>query len=86
MTASLILDIAYGIVTKPENDKFVQIAQRGITALNKSGEPNIIDILPWRTPVADLVIYMNICSQRPYILSATCTQLVTRNALEEGGR
>lgn len=47
MTASFILDIAYGIQTKPDEDDFVQVAQRGIIAVNKTGKPNIIDILPW---------------------------------------
>lgn len=47
MTGSLILDIAYGIKVKPENDEYIEIAEKGQEGMEASGDPNIVDILPW---------------------------------------
>ena len=47
MTGSLILDIAYGIKVKSESDEYIEIAERGQEGLERSGDKNIIDIIPW---------------------------------------
>ncbi|ETW82537.1 cytochrome P450 monooxygenase 14 [Heterobasidion irregulare TC 32-1] len=47
MAGKLVLDIAYGIKAKPENDEYIEIAEKGLEGLEKSGDKNIIDILPW---------------------------------------
>lgn len=51
MTGSLILDIAYGIKVKPEDDEYIEIAEKGQEGMEASGDPNIIDILPWGMPL-----------------------------------
>ena len=47
MAGTLVLEIAYGIKAKPENDEYIEIAEKGLEGLEKSGDKNIIDILPW---------------------------------------
>lgn len=47
MTGHLILDIGYGIQVKPENDEWIEIAEKGQEGMEASGDANIIDILPW---------------------------------------
>lgn len=54
MTASMIVDIAYGIQAKPEDDYFIGIADRVLRGHEKSTTMSIIDILPWGTCQSDL--------------------------------
>lgn len=38
MTGSLILDIAYGIKVKQDNDEFIEIAERAQEGMEKSAD------------------------------------------------
>lgn len=50
MSGSLILDIAYGIKAKSENDPYIEIAEKGLEGVEASGNQNlIIDIVPFST-------------------------------------
>lgn len=49
MTGSLILDIAYGIKVESENDEYIEIAERGQEGMERSGDKNLVDIIPWGT-------------------------------------
>ncbi|KAJ3521607.1 hypothetical protein NM688_g8996 [Phlebia brevispora] len=47
MTGSLILDISHGITVKANDDEYIEIAERAQDGMEKSGDANIVDIIPW---------------------------------------
>ncbi|EIM84080.1 cytochrome P450 [Stereum hirsutum FP-91666 SS1] len=47
VTGSLMLDISYGIETKPEGDEFLDTADKALRGVETCDNMSIIDILPW---------------------------------------
>lgn len=43
----MIVDIAYGIQAKPEDDEFIGIAEEALRGVEKCTNMSIVDILPW---------------------------------------
>lgn len=44
-----MLDISYGIQTKPENDEFIETADKALRGVEACDNMSIIDLLPWST-------------------------------------
>lgn len=47
VTGSMIIDVAYGIQAKPEDDEFIGIANEALREVEKCTNMSIIDVLPW---------------------------------------
>lgn len=47
MTGSLMLDIGYGIHCKLDGDHLIDVTEIGSYGLEKSGDKNIINLIPW---------------------------------------
>lgn len=47
ITGSLMLDITYGIHAKLENDPLIDITEIGSFGIEKSGDKNIVNLIPW---------------------------------------